>query len=33
MAFNADGGVDTVFVRLVAGEVHALEIAFFRTFF
>lgn len=34
MAFNATmAALDTVFVRLVAGEVHALEIAFFRNFF
>jgi len=34
MAFNASmGALDTVFVRLVAGEVHPLEIAFFRNLF
>lgn len=34
MAFNASmAALDTVFVRLVAGEVHALEIAFFRNLF
>jgi len=34
MAFNATmAALDTVFVRLVAGEVHSLEIAFFRNFF
>jgi drug/metabolite transporter (DMT)-like permease len=34
MGFNAVmAALDTVFVRLVAGEVHALEIAFFRNLF
>jgi drug/metabolite transporter (DMT)-like permease len=34
MGFNATmAALDTVFVRLVAGEVHPLEIAFFRNFF
>lgn len=34
MGFNAVmAALDTVFVRFVSGEVHALEIAFFRNFF